>query len=305
MLHVEPAFAGQRIDNFLARVLKGVPRGHIYRILRRGEVRVNRGRIRPDYRMQAGDVVRLPPVRTAAQPSLGVAPASLAEKLEAAVILEQDDLLVIDKPAGLAVHGGSGLSWGLIEALRAIRPQARHLELVHRLDRETSGCLIVTKSRPALKQFAAAFREGAVQKRYLALSIDHWKRSSETIVAPLSRFVSRGGERIVQVSEDGREASTRFEALEYYPGLTLVAVSPMTGRTHQIRVHAAYAGHALAGDRRYGDDRANRRLAAIGLKRLFLHAHQLQVTLPDREIAVTAPLAPELRRVLDCLESIA
>lgn len=302
MLQVQPDVAGQRIDNFLVRVLKGVPRGHIYRILRRGEVRVNKGRIRPDYRMQAGDLVRIPPLRLPAEGVRRPTPAVLRERLQSAIILERDDLLVLDKPAGLAVHGGSGISWGAIEALRALRPQAPYLELVHRLDRDTSGCLLVAKSRSALRRFAAAFRSGQVQKRYLALSAGHWPAGRQIVAAPLSRFVERGGERVVQVSAQGRQSRTLFEQLHSYGDFDLVVAEPLTGRTHQIRVHAAHAGHPLAGDARYGDGVLNRRLLGYGLRRLFLHAQSLAFELDDTRVMAEAPLPPELRAVLDSLE---
>ncbi len=302
LLQVQPDVAGQRIDNFLARVLKGVPRGHIYRILRRGEVRVNRGRIRPDYRMQAGDLVRIPPLRVAAEVSRPTTPAAVLQRLRAAVILERDDLLVLDKPAGLAVHGGSGISWGAIEALRALRPQAHYLELVHRLDRETSGCLLVAKSRPALRRLAAAFRDGSVQKRYLALSAGAWTTERQLVDAPLSRFVERGGERVVQVSAQGRPSRTIFQQLTHYGDFSLVVAEPLTGRTHQIRVHAVHAGHPLAGDTRYGDTALNRLLLGHGLRRLFLHAQSIALELGGDSVIAETPLPTELRAVLDSLE---
>ncbi len=292
--------AGQRIDNYLMARLKGVPRSRIYRILRKGEVRVNKGRVGPSYKLRAGDSVRIPPVKTGDAAPAPRASDGLRERLEGAVLFENDGVLVLDKPAGMAVHGGSGVNQGVIENLRAVRPDARFLELVHRLDRETSGCLLIAKKRSWLRALHAELREGRVDKRYWALVRGRWQGGRTN--APLQRNVRRSGERVVQVDPEGQAARTRFSALENHPGATLMEAVLDTGRTHQVRVHAAHAGHPLAGDDKYGDDAFNRELRRHGLERLFLHAHHIGLTLPDGgELSVSAPLEPGLQRVLDSL----
>ena len=296
--------AGQRIDNFLLCHLKGVPRSRIYRILRKGEVRVNRGRARPDYRLQAGDRLRIPPLRVSERRP-GQVPAQVQAGLADKVLYEDERLLVVDKPAGLAVHGGSGLAFGVIEALRAQRPGAPYLELVHRLDRDTSGCLMIAKKRSELRSLHALLREGRVTKRYLLLAQGDWSQGPWRIDAPLRKNQLRGGERMVRVDAAGKASRTRFAFLQGYPGASLMEAELGTGRTHQIRVHAAHAGHPLAGDDKYGDANFNRRLQSMGLRRLFLHAHLLAFDDPerDRHIEVSAPLPDDLRSVLDRLEA--
>jgi 23S rRNA pseudouridine955/2504/2580 synthase len=297
---------GQRIDNFLVRHMKGVPKSHIYRVLRKGEVRVNKGRIRADYRVKCGDLVRIPPIRQSEHSLPGRAPKGTLERLEQVILYEDKDLLALDKPSGLAVHGGSGLGYGIIEALRQARPAAEFMELVHRLDRETSGCLLVAKNRKALVDLHAQLRRGAVDKRYLALAAGRWQGGIRRVSAPLQKNAQRGGERLVRVSEEGRLAVTRFTPVSVYKNACLLEAQLDTGRTHQIRVHAAHIGHPLAGDEKYGSAAFNRSMKELGLKRLFLHAHSLSFRRPnsDREIHVSAPLAPELQRVLDRLESV-
>lgn len=297
--------AGQRIDNFLLRFLKGVPKSRIYRILRKGEVRVNRSRTKPDYKLKTGDEIRVPPVRRAA--SVKTIPGTGAlEQLSHATLYEDDRLLVINKPTGMAVHGGSGLSYGVIEAMRSLRPNARYLELVHRLDRETSGCLMIAKRRSELRFLHGLFRHGGVTKRYLLLVAGEWEIAGGVIDAPLRKNQIQGGERIVRVDEQGKDARTRFRLLESYGEASLVEAELETGRTHQIRVHAAYAGHPLAGDEKYGNENFNRSLRSKGLRRLFLHAHYLAFHDPDnnRDIEVSAPLDDKLRRVISNLESV-
>lgn len=295
--------AGQRIDNFLLRVLKGVPRSRVYRILRRGEVRVNAARVRPTYRLASGDRVRVPPVRST---RAGAAPrpsAGLVERLERAVLFEDERLLIIDKPAGLAVHGGSGVSRGVIETLREMRPGAS-LELVHRLDRDTSGCLMVAKRRSTLRMLHALLREGGMEKRYLALLAGRLHAPEVTATAPLQVTRRGGGERFVVVDEQaGKAAHTEFRRVAATAEFTFADVRLGTGRTHQIRVHAAHLGHAVAGDERYGDSDANRRAREHGLNRLFLHANALRFRLPDegRDFSVEAPLEAALIGVLDNL----
>lgn len=295
---------GQRIDNFLAGRLKGVPRSRIYRILRKGEVRVNRGRVKPGHRLRAGDRVRIPPVREASR-SAPTPPEQAVARLAERVLYEDKQLLVLDKPSGMAVHGGSGLSYGVIEALRAARPGAPYLELVHRLDRATSGCLVVAKRRSALRALHAQLRAGQVDKRYLALVKGAWQGGERRVQAPLRKNTLQSGERVVRVQEDGREALSWFRPITIYREATLVEVRIATGRTHQIRVHAAHLGHPLAGDEKYGDKDFNREMAARGLRRLFLHAGTVGFEHPaePRRVEVHAPLEAELGNLLDRLET--
>jgi 23S rRNA pseudouridine955/2504/2580 synthase len=295
--------AGQRIDNFLSRHLKGVPRSHIYRILRRGEVRVNRGRIRPHYKVQAGDTVRIPPLRLESVRERVLSPERLPA-IAGHILFENDRLLVLNKPAGIAVHGGSGLSYGVIEALRALHPEAPYLELVHRLDRQTSGCLMIARRRSALRDLHSQLREGRVIKHYLAL-VRGVLESTRRVDAPLRKNQLQGGERIVRVQADGKPAATVFRPLSCHGDATLVEAVLETGRTHQIRVHAAHIGHPLAGDDKYGDAEFNRMMKAHGLRRMFLHAHMLEFTDPasGEPVNVSAPLDDELKGVLDSLEA--
>lgn len=294
--------AGQRIDNFLASRLKGVPRSRLYRLLRKGEVRVNKGRIGPTYRVQAGDVVRIPPVRMAEKAAPTPAAATLAF-LSARIFHEDKRLLVLDKPAGMAVHGGSGLSFGVIEALRAARPDAPYLELVHRLDRETSGCLLIAKRRSYLRSLHDMLREGAVEKHYLALVRGQWQLGKTVLEDRLSTHQRRGGERHVELDENGKFAASRFRPVQIWTRATLMEVALLTGRTHQIRVQATAAGHPLAGDDKYGDPVFNRQMGRIGLKRMFLHAHALSFEDPvSGELrSFSAPLPEDLGSVVDKL----
>jgi 23S rRNA pseudouridine955/2504/2580 synthase len=304
LLTVDPEFAGQRIDNFLVARIKGVPRSHLYRVLRRGEVRVNKGRVKPSYRLQAGDLVRIPPVRQAELKESGRPPEATLRSLADAVLYEDDRLVVIDKPAGLSVHGGSGLSFGLIEVLRLERPDTP-LELVHRLDRDTSGCLILSKRRSTLRDLHGALRDNAMDKRYLALLAGNLPRVETVVDAPLLKNTLRSGERLVRVdAEQGKPARTIFRRLRQFGGATLAEVRLLTGRTHQIRVHAAYLGAPLAGDEKYGNAEANRRFRSLGLKRLFLHAAALtfRPAYMDTPLRIKAPLPAALESVLVALE---
>ena len=296
-------YAGQRIDNFLLNTLKGVPKSRIYRILRKGEVRVNRARVRPDYRLQIGDQVRIPPLRESERTSPCV-PKAVLERLAAAIIWEDNDVLVLNKPAGIAVHKGSGLDFGVIEALRSLRPQAAFLELAHRLDRETSGCLVLAKSMAALRAIHVALQAGQMNKRYLALVSGRWNHGTAEVSAGLRKNVLRGGERMVEVVADGKPAHSFFRAVSFFRQASLVEVTITTGRTHQIRVHAAHCGHPVAGDAKYGDSEFNRWLARQGLKRLFLHAHSIYLPLDGREVSVSAPLDESFEKALDLLERI-
>jgi 23S rRNA pseudouridine955/2504/2580 synthase len=304
---VDEAGAGQRIDNFLTRILKGVPKSHVYRILRSGEVRVNKGRAAPDRRLALGDVVRLPPVRmAAARPPAPVAPP--ARRFRVPVLFEDDAFLALDKPAGLAVHGGSGIALGLIEQLRAARPQARFLELVHRLDRDTSGVLLVAKQRPALVALHAALRDGAVDKRYWVLVRGRWRDAVRKVRAPLHKYSTAEGERRVRVDDEGRAAETVFRRVSTWPAhdppLALLEAELLTGRTHQIRVHLAHIGFALAGDDKYGDFAWNKSLRGAGVRRMFLHAHRLALNHPltGKPMILESPLPPDLAEIVGSLD---
>jgi 23S rRNA pseudouridine955/2504/2580 synthase len=293
--------AGQRIDNYLLRVCKGVPKSHIYRILRSGEVRVNKGRIDQLYRLQAGDVVRIPPIRTA-EKAAGNAPVPGAEFH---IVHEDSHLLVIDKPAGVAVHGGSGVSYGVIEQLRASRPQAKFLELVHRLDRETSGLLLLAKKRSALTNLHEQMREGSTDKRYLTLVSGHWTNPRQHVKLPLHKYTTADGERRVVVQAGGQEAHTIFNLLRKWDSFALLEAELKTGRTHQIRVHLASSGFPIAGDEKYGDFALNKQLQKANetrgaLKRMFLHAYRITFRHPEtgQPMTLTAPLPPECDRFL-------
>jgi 23S rRNA pseudouridine955/2504/2580 synthase len=295
---VDEDSAGQRLDNFLIRQLKGVPKTHIYRIIRSGEVRVNKGRAAADTRVAAGDLVRLPPLRTSdkAQEKLD----RPAPPREFPVLLEDEYLIALDKPAGVAVHGGSGVSFGVIEQLRQARPEARFLELVHRLDRETSGVLLLAKKRSALTRLQEQFRERQTDKTYLALVTGNWPASKKVIDVPLHKYLQADGERRVKVVQkddpDGMRAITLVKVAEKLDGLTLLEVTIKTGRTHQIRVHLAAQGHPIAGDDKYGDFDFNKALQKRGLKRMFLHAWRLRFVHPDSgaPVVLEAPLPDEL-----------
>ncbi len=304
LLRISPDNAEQRLDNFLFNRLKGVPKSRIYRMVRKGEVRVNRGRKSVQYRLQAGDIVRLPPVRIAFRPTTMVPHTILHERVAERIIYEDTHIMIINKPAGLAVHGGSGLSFGLIEGLRQLRPDHSFLELVHRLDRDTSGCLLVAKKRSALRKLHELFRSDRVDKRYLALLSGAWDRKKATVDAPLEKNVRKSGERMVVVSNAGKTARTGFTRMQCFKKATLVEARPKTGRTHQIRVHAACLGHPVAGDERYGEAETNRNWRREGLKRLFLHAAYLRFIHPQsgQPIRIEAPLDRELTDFLHYLK---
>lgn len=296
--------AGQRIDNFLRNQLKGVPKSMIYRIVRKGEVRVNKKRIKPEYKLQPGDEVRIPPVRIAERDEAPVsAKLDKVAALNDCIIFEDDHLLVLNKPSGTAVHGGSGLSFGVIEGLRALRPEARFLELVHRLDRETSGVLLVAKKRSALRALHEQLRMKGMQKDYLALVRGQWQSHCKVVQAPLLKNILQSGERIVRVNAEGKPSETRFKVEERFEHATLVKASPVTGRTHQIRVHALHAGHPIAFDDRYGDRDFDAELKGTGLDRLFLHAAALRFDHPNtgETMRVEAPMDKKLRHCLDVL----
>jgi 23S rRNA pseudouridine955/2504/2580 synthase len=306
-LTVDEESAGQRLDNFLIRHLKGVPKTHVYRIIRSGEVRVNKGRASADTRIESGDVVRLPPVRISDK--VAEKAARPAPGREFPLLLEDDALMAIDKPAGVAVHGGSGVSFGVIEQLRQARPLAKLLELVHRLDRETSGILLVAKKRSALKHVQDQFRERETGKTYLALVQGQWPEKLKVIDSALHKFLLPDGERRVRVTSnddpDGMRSITLVKVAERWDTCTLLEVTIKTGRTHQIRVHLASQGHPIAGDDKYGDFEWNKSLQKQGLKRMFLHAWRLQFTHPatGKRVELMSNLPPELQLYVNHVKS--
>lgn len=300
--------AGQRIDNYLLSYLKGVPKSLIYRILRKGEVRVNKGRVKPVYRLKEGDEVRIPPVRIAERTEPKKPSNQILKKIEDSILFEDKRLIVLNKPSGIAVHGGSGLSFGIIEALRHLRPNDPSLELVHRLDRDTSGCLVISKKRSTLRRLHEKLRTGGMHKQYLSLLKDKWEGPSKWIDMPLVKNVMKSGERMVFADrENGKSARTEFIPYAVTEKASLMTINLDTGRTHQIRVHAAYTGHPVAGDEKYGDDSFNKWMKSMGLKRLFLHASSLSFDLPDPKteepvtMRFTAPIEPALINVLNNL----
>lgn len=302
---IDADMAGQRIDNFLRNQLKNVPKSLIYRIIRKGEVRVNKKRIKADYKIQAGDIVRVPPVKMEEVEQKDVPNTKLNKvaELEECIIYEDDHLLILNKPSGTAVHGGSGLKFGAIEALRALRPEARFLELVHRIDRDTSGILLVAKKRSALRHLQAQFREKTVHKYYFALVLGQWKSSCRSVNAPLLKNEVNS---IVRVNPNGKASETRFKIIEKFAEATLIQASPITGRTHQIRVHAQYTGHPIAWDDRYGDRRFDAYSGKVGLDRLFLHAANIKFVHPGSEetMEISAPMEAKLEKVLKRLREM-
>ncbi len=291
--------AAQRIDNFLLRELKGVPKSHVYRVLRSGQVRVNSGRVKPEYRLQPGDRVRLPPLRLPKQLPKEEKPTPTP--LELPIVHEDAALLIIDKPAGVAVHGGSGVSFGVIEALRAARPQAKFLELAHRLDRDTSGLLVVAKKRSALVELHRMLREGEIDKEYLSVVKGHWQGGTRELREALHKYVDAKGERRVAVHENGVAAVTRVRRLKASDEYSFLQVTLLTGRTHQIRVHLAHAGHPIVGDDKYGDFELNHRLAKAGVRRLFLHAARLSFSHPltGEKMRLASKLPEDIKQFVD------
>jgi len=306
-LEIDESAAGQRIDNFLIRHLKGVPKSHLYRILRSGEVRVNSRRVDATCRLEMGDKVRIPPLRLAAKHIGDGSAQPVTPQLAQAVLFEDEVLLVIDKPSGLAVHGGSGISRGVIEQLRLERPESKFLELVHRLDKETSGVLLLAKKRSALTKLHAMMREGEVEKRYFALVKGAWKDEKRAVKLKLHKYLTADGERRVSVTEDGQAAHTIFYLRQALPGYTLLEAELKTGRTHQIRVHLAHLGYSIAGDDKYGDFPLNKLLAKQGLKRMFLHAFSLAFVHPStgERLCLEAPLPKDLSRFVNSLNKAA
>ena len=292
---------GQRLDNFLKSRLKGVPKSMLYRIIRKGEVRINKKRAKPDTRVQTDDIVRIPPIRMAekdqSEPLVG---SRIQNLISSRILFEDEGLIVLNKPSGIAVHGGSGLSFGVIEALRQMRPESTFLELVHRLDRETSGCLMIAKKRSVLKRLHAYLRDGGMDKTYQALVVGRWKGKQHRIDSPLQKFHLASGERVVKVSREGKASLTNFKLLEHLQGATFVEAKPVTGRTHQIRVHAQFSGHPIAGDEKYTSREQNEPFKAQGLKRLFLHAAKIEIPGVDGEksMVIEAPLDDDLASLL-------
>jgi 23S rRNA pseudouridine955/2504/2580 synthase len=293
--------AGQRIDNFLVKTLKGVPKSMLYRLLRKGEIRVNKKRTKPEYKLVDEDIIRVAPIRVSENTNTVSTQLNVVANLEQQILFEDERLIVINKPSGMAVHGGSGLSFGLIEALRALRPDARMLELVHRLDRDTSGCLVVAKKRSALRHLHEQLRNKTVQKFYHALVKGRWSTKLTRVTESLKKNDLKSGERVVVVDNiNGKESETRFKVLQHYKNATLIRAFPVTGRTHQIRVHCQTKGHSIACDAKYGHEDFDLEMKNLGLKRLFLHAASIEFTHPlsNERIKIEAPLEPSLEKVL-------
>ncbi|TCN90109.1 23S rRNA pseudouridine(955/2504/2580) synthase RluC [Shewanella fodinae] len=308
LLTIDEDNVGQRIDNFLLSKLKGVPKSMIYRIVRKGEVRVNKKRIKPEFKLAIGDEVRIPPVRVSEDNPRQAPSANLhrVSQLEPRILYEDKHILVLNKPAGIAVHGGSGVDYGVIEALRALRPQQKFLELVHRIDKETSGVLLVAKKRSALRHLHDQLRNKQMQKDYLALVRGEWQSHDRVIKAPLLKITLPSGERIVRVNSEGKPSETHFRIMQRYEGATLIKASPVTGRTHQIRVHCQYVGHPIACDEKYSEQKFDDSMRALGLSRLFLHAAQLRFIHPETDVVteVQAPLDDELQQLLNKLKRV-
>lgn len=295
--------ADQRIDNFLIGRLKGVPKSRIQRLIRKGEVRVNKGRIKSDYRLMEGDQVRIPPVFMSISVKRAVPVDKYHQLIMDSILYEDDDLIVLNKPSGIAVHGGSGISFGIIELIRAIRPQLHYVELVHRLDRETSGCLLLAKKRSMLKVLHAQLRDHLIKKKYTTLMMGQWVGAQQKVVTKLKKNTTSSGERMVRIDEEGKESTTIFSLIRNYGAASLMQVRILTGRTHQIRVHATSLGKPVAGDQKYGDRAFNKQLRQQGLKRLFLHATSLQLKHPRSgdKLYVEAPLPNDLKTILQTI----
>jgi len=300
LLEISQRNEQQRLDNFLLSKLKGVPKSRVYKLLRSGQVRVNKGRKKADYRLKLGDTVRIPPVRMA-EIDDSKAPQHLVDRVSQSVIFEDAQLLVLNKPPGIAVHSGSKLKFGVIEMLRQARPDAEMLELVHRLDRETSGCLVIAKTKDALNKLHQSFRDEAdrMEKIYRAIVQGRWQGAEKNIDLPLLKNTIRGGERMVEVNPEGKEARSLFMPIEYHDNLSLMEIKIFTGRTHQIRVHAQAAGYPIAGDKKYGDNDLNTTLKKRGFKRMFLHAYRLSFTLGSEHYDICAPLDNDWQTVFN------
>ncbi len=307
LITIDEGHEDQRIDNFLLSQLKGVPKSRIYRILRKGEVRVNKKRIKPTYRLKMDDVVRIPPIRVAEEGVVPIASDKFLKSLEQAIVYEDDFLLVLNKPSGLAVHGGSGINLGVIELMRQMRPDAKFLELVHRLDRDTSGCLMIAKKRSMLRSLHDMLREGDIDKTYCALLRGRWHGEEKRVEARLQKNTLQSGERMVRVHIDGKTAHTTFYPEQRFNSATFVRIDLGTGRTHQIRVHSQHLKKPVAGDSKYGDMQFNEKMRELGLRRMFLHAEELRFIHPDTEttLVVQAPLSDDLKLILEKLKKSA
>ncbi|PHS68910.1 MAG: 23S rRNA pseudouridine(955/2504/2580) synthase RluC [Methylophaga sp.] len=299
-IEITASNAGQRIDNFLLSLEKGVPKSRIYRAIRKGEVRVNKGRIKQTYKLQLGDSVRIPPLHTKETSSISSVSDHFKQRINDSVLFEDDDLLVLNKPSGLAVHAGSNIPQGIIEALRIIRAELPYLELVHRLDRDTSGCLLLAKNRPALLHLQQQMLQHDMNKRYLTLLQNNWGTKEKLVEAALQKNTISSGERMVRVDPEGKQAKTLFIPKQRFAHAQLTEVVLFTGRTHQIRVHAAHIGHPVAADDKYGRRSFNKDMKKFGLKRLFLHAWKLGITHPgtEQKIMLEAPLPTTLQNVI-------
>jgi 23S rRNA pseudouridine955/2504/2580 synthase len=304
-IEITASNAGQRLDNFLLSLEKGVPKSRIYRALRKGEVRVNKGRKKQTYKLQLGDSVRIPPLHVTEKTTLNTVSDFLRRQLNECILLEDDDLLILNKPSGIAVHAGSGIQQGIIEALRITRSELPFLELVHRLDRDTSGCLLLAKSRPALLNLQQQMIEHDINKRYLTLLKGGWGKEEKRIIAPLQKNTVSSGERMVRVDDEGKYAETLFIPLEKFANAQLTEVVLFTGRTHQIRVHAKHIGHPLAGDDKYGHREFNKQMKKAGLKRLFLHAWKLGIAHPTttEPMLIEAPIPEQLQTFINKMTS--
>jgi 23S rRNA pseudouridine955/2504/2580 synthase len=302
-LTIDESYQGQRIDNFLMTKLKGVPKTRIYRILRKGEVRVNKKRIEPSYRLQANDILRIPPVHLPIKDAPLLPSFSLQALLKQRILFEDNSFLIINKPSGIPVHGGSQVKIGIVEALKSMYPEFPQLELVHRLDADTSGCLMLAKKRSVLREMHGLLRTGMINKIYWALTKGHWQPDQYRVDQALFKNQLSSGGRVVKVDPEGKAALTVFKPLEVFADATLVQAKLYTGRTHQIRVHSQFHHHEIAGDEKYGDKDFSKKMQAYGLKRLFLHARLLQFELPSlgQKIKVEAPLDEDLQAVLKCL----
>lgn len=303
-INVSREYENQRIDNYLINKFKGMPKTRVYRLLRKGEVRVNKKRVQPMYRLQAGDEIRLPPVVLEEKAKQAPPSKQTTARLADRIIYEDDDILIINKPSGMSVHAGSTVRVGVIEALRHLYPTLKHLELAHRLDAETSGCLVLAKKRRVLRELHDLFRNGSVSKIYWALTQGKWKRSELCVDLPLHKHYRHAGKHVVEVDDEGKSALTHFKPIKELSGAALMEVKLFTGRTHQIRVHASHRGHPIAMDDRYGDPAFNREARQRGLKRMFLHARSIEFILPSsgRRITVVAPLDIELENAIQAFE---
>ncbi|MFT7235048.1 MAG: 23S rRNA pseudouridine955/2504/2580 synthase [Methylophagaceae bacterium] len=299
-IEITESNAGQRLDNFLVSLEKSVPKSRIYRALRKGEVRVNKGRKKQTYKLQLGDSVRIPPFHVTEKTTLDTVSEFLRRQLDECILLEDEDLLILNKPTGLAVHAGSGIAQGIIEALRITRSELPFLELVHRLDRDTSGCLLLAKNRPALLNLQQQMLDHDINKRYLTLLKDGWGQQEKRVIAPLQKNTVSSGERMVRVDDTGKYAETLFIPLQSFPNAQLTEVVLFTGRTHQIRVHAKHIGHPLAGDDKYGQREFNKQMKKAGLKRLFLHAWKLGIAHPTtaQALMIEAPMPEQLQNFI-------